>query len=174
MNVTSPHIVDHMTLERDTTESVFSITPRSAHRADAGDILLEAHAAARWARAIVPIIDCPGDPKTIALWGRWIAVSSGALRNWCRTAGVPARRSLIFGRLLRAVHLSDGGRHKPENVLDVVDRRTLVALLRSSGLDASGKLPGSLAEFLEIQTLVRDRDALLETRRLLTERQTRR
>jgi hypothetical protein len=132
--------------------------------------LPEAHAAARWAKAIVPLMDCPRDPKTIALWGDWIAVSPGALRNWCRTAGVSARRSLIFGRLLRAVHVSDGARHKPENVLDVVDRRTLAALLRFSGLNEHGDFPASVRQFLTIQTLIDDVDTLIEVERVLVAR----
>lgn len=147
---------------------------RRDERESAPDGHVELHAAGRWARAIVPIIDCPGDPKTIALWARWIAVSPGALRSWCRTAGVPARRSLIFGRLIRAVHLSEGGRHKPENVLDVVDRRTLLAMLRFSGLDETADFPATIDRFLAVQTLVRDPDTLLETQRALAEREARR
>ena len=81
----------------------------------------QAHAAARWARVVVPVLDAPEDPRTIKAWSRLLYVSPGALRNWCRTAGITPRRSLVFARLLRAVFLSDGGRHKPENLLDVVD-----------------------------------------------------
>lgn len=130
-----------------------------------------AHAAARWAHAIVPIVDCPIDPRTIEGWSRWIAASPGAIRNWCFTAGLAPRRSLVFARLLRAVILSEGGRRKPENLLDVVDRRTLRGLLSLAGLTAGGRLPSSVEEFLEHQVLVQDRDALREIRRALHERQ---
>jgi hypothetical protein len=126
----------------------------------------EAHAAARWARAIVPIIDCPQDPRTIAQWSRWIAASPAAIRNWCRKAGLTPRRSLVFGRMLRAVTRSEGGRHKPENIFDVVDVRTLSGLLRFAGISGQ-QLPKDIHEFLEQQTLIQDPDVLLELNRAL-------
>lgn len=127
----------------------------------------EPHAAVRWARAVIAVTDCPSDPKTIAGWGRWIAASSGAIRNWCFTAGIGPRRSLVFARMLRAVIFSEGGTRKPENLLDTVDRRTLVGLLRLAGLPTNGRLPPDVDEFLEQQVLVRDPDALDEVRRAL-------
>jgi CheY-like chemotaxis protein len=140
-------------------------------RHNPGDI--EGHAAARWARALVPVIDSPKDPRTITGWSRCVAASPGTLRNWCRTAGILPRRSLVLGRLLRAVVLSKGGRHKPENLLDVVDRRTLWGLLRFAGFGGGQGLPGDMETFLERQTLVRDPDALHELNRALEERRQR-
>jgi CheY-like chemotaxis protein len=128
----------------------------------------QAHAAARWARVVVPVLDASEDPRTIKAWSRLLYVSPGALRNWCRTAGITPRRSLVFARLLRAVFLSDGGRHKPENLLDVVDRRTLVSLLTFAGLSLERAFPDRLDVFLREQVLVRDPDALLEITRALT------
>jgi CheY-like chemotaxis protein len=134
---------------------------------------LEAHAVARWALALVPIIDAPKDPRTLAGWARWVAASPGALRNWCRTAGIPPRRSLVFARLLRAVFLGQGGRHKPENLIDVVDRRTLTAILRLGGMRPGDDFAPTVDEFLQRQTLVRDTDALREIKRAIGERQGR-
>jgi DNA-binding response OmpR family regulator len=57
-------------------------------------VSIEAHAARRWALALVPLIECPHDPRTIVEWSKSIAVSPGALRNWCRTAGVTPSRVL--------------------------------------------------------------------------------
>jgi CheY-like chemotaxis protein len=131
-----------------------------------------AHAAVRWANALVRIIDSPTDVATIQGWGAWIAASPGAVRNWCYTAGISPRRSLVFGRLLRAVILSEGGRHKPENVLNIVDRRTLAGLVAFAGLDAGKSLPHSAEEFMEHQTLVRDQDTLRELRRALRGKDT--
>lgn len=128
------------------------------------------HAAERWANAIVPIIECPGDPRTITGWSRCVAASPGAIRNWCVTAGISPRRSLVFGRLLRAVVLSEGGRRRPENLLDVVDRRTLCGLLRLGGFDHVHLFPTEAREFLERQTLVRDAEALRQIERALNER----
>lgn len=130
----------------------------------------EAHAAARWARVLVPIIDSPKDPRTISGWCRLAFVSPSALRNWCRMAGVSPRRSLVFARLLRAVLLGQGGRHKPENLLDIVDRRTLLGLLRLAGLNPQHDFPRDVDAFLQRQALIRDPDALSEIRRALATR----
>lgn len=130
----------------------------------------EAHAAARWARVLLPVLDSPKDPRTISGWSRLAFVSPGALRNWCRMAGISPRRSLVFARLLRAVFLGHGGRHKPENLLDVVDRRTLVGLLRLAGLNPQHEFPQDVDVFLHRQTLIRDPDALFEIRRALAAR----
>src|SRR5579872_5378065 len=60
---------------------------------DASDEHRIAHAAARWARLVVRVTESSRDTPTIDAWGRFVAASPGAVRNWCRTAGVPARRS---------------------------------------------------------------------------------
>jgi CheY-like chemotaxis protein len=120
----------------------------------------EWHAAARWARVLVPVLRARRDPRTIEGWSRVAYVSPGALRNWCRTAGISPRRSLVFARLLRAVILGQGGKHKPEDLLDVVDRRTLVGLLKFAGLDPHVGLPQGVDSFLRLQTLVRDEESL--------------
>jgi hypothetical protein len=122
---------------------------------------------------LIPIIHSPTDPRTIGQWSRLTYVSSGALRNWCRTAGISPRRSLVFARLLRAVYLSDGRRHKLENLLDVVDRRTLAGLLRFAGLTWKGEFPENPDEFLRKQSLVVDPKALEAIRQALATRRTR-
>lgn len=141
----------------------------AAARRDAPATVPQAHAASRWAKAVLPIVDCSTDPRTIAAWGRCIAASPGAIRNWCFTAGIGPRRSLVFGRLLRVVVLSEGGRHKLENLMDVADRRTALALLRLGGFDTPRTLPTHPHEFLERQTVVRDAAALLEIERALNQ-----
>jgi DNA-binding response OmpR family regulator len=128
-----------------------------------------AHAAARWARSLVPIIDAPADPKTIEAWSRLLFVSPGALRNWCRTADMSPRQSLVFGRLLRAVARARG-QHRPADLLDVVDLRTLRGLFKLVGLQEQD-LPTDIEAFLRRQTLVTDADALTEIHRALEQRQ---
>jgi hypothetical protein len=128
-----------------------------------------AHALVRWARALVPIVECLEDPRTMHQWARSVAVSAGALRTWCRAGGVTPRRSLVFGRLLRAVCLGGHGRYRLENLLNVVDRRTLVGLLRFSGFRNVQDFPCTVEEFLARQTLVRDPAALAEITRALAE-----
>jgi CheY-like chemotaxis protein len=129
--------------------------------------LTEAHAAARWARALAPITRSAKDPRTITNWSQLVSASPGALRNWCRTAGVSARRSLVFARLLRVATLSQGGRHRPQDLLDVVDRRTLVGLMKYAGLDPARPFPAGPDEFLQQQALVRDPTQLHEIKRAL-------
>jgi CheY-like chemotaxis protein len=131
-----------------------------------------AHAAARVAGALIRILDSPEDPRTIQAWARCAFASPGALRNWCRTAGLRPRQSLVFGRMLRAVIRGKAGCHKPENLLAVVDRRTLFGLFRYAGFDMQNDLPPTVEEFLRQQVLIRDPDALLEIRRALSERET--
>lgn len=88
-------------------------------------------------------------------------------------AGIGPRRSLVFGRLLRAVCLSEGGRRKPENLLDVVDQRTLLGLLRRGGFDRH-LIPTEVGDFLARQILVRDAEALRQIEQALIERRHRR
>src|SRR4029078_5150868 len=90
----------------------------------------ESHAAARLARAVVRAIDAPRDPKTLAAWGRAAAAAPGTLANWCRTAGLGPRAPLALARVLRAVLWRKMHGRRPEDLLDVVDRRTLVGLLK--------------------------------------------
>lgn len=141
-------------------------------RADVAPDVPQAHAAARWARALVPLIDAPSDPRTLTGWSRVVFASPGAIRNWCRTAGISPRRALVFGRLLRAVLQGRAGRHKPENLLDVVDRRTLAGLLRLAGLQENVEFPRDIDSFLQRQVLVRDPDMLLEVQRALESHRT--
>ena len=157
----------HGTVDRTLTAQGHCNALDSASRKSADQ---EAHAAARWAQAVVPILDSPRDPRTLAGWSDRIAASPGALRNWCRTVRIAPRRSLVFGRMLRAVVCNEGGRHKLENLLNVVDLRTLATLLRSAGFNGEDDFPKDADEFLNRQTLVRDPDALSEIKRALEER----
>jgi DNA-binding NarL/FixJ family response regulator len=129
-------------------------------------------AATQWACALVPILHARKDPRTIAEWSGLIAIPPGVLRQWCRMAGLSPRSSLVFGRLLRAVVLGKSGRHKPENLLDVVDRRTLESVLRAAGLNPRGEFPTDVETFLECQALVRDADTLCAVRHVLARLRT--
>jgi len=128
---------------------------------------LIAHAAMRWARAVVPIITSPSDVRTIGEWGRLIAAAPGTVRNWCHTADIRTRRSLVFGRLLRVAALSDGGKNRPEDLLDVVDRRTLLGLFRLAGLRNLQDVPPDVWSFLDRQCLVRNEEVLKAVKTLL-------
>ena len=92
------------------------------------------HAADRWAQAVTAILDCPFDPKTVAMWAKTIGVSEGALRDWCRLARCRPKNSLDFARLLRAILQSKEYGWDPFNLLDVANERTMKNLLRRGGL----------------------------------------
>jgi ActR/RegA family two-component response regulator len=127
------------------------------------------HAAERWAAVVVPVIDSPRDPKTLRAWGRWVAASPGAIRNWCRTANISAKRSLNFARMLRAVERHRRDRTPLEELLDVVDRRTLVKLCRL-GAPRSGppaQLPPTVEEYLRVQRWIDSETSLAAIRRRL-------
>src|SRR5262249_33722326 len=105
------------------------------------------------------VVDQSHDPRTLADWGRSVAVSSGAIRNWCQTAGISARNSLWFARTLRAVIEQFGTAGAPENLLDIVDSRTLSRVLRAAG-GTGDALPNGLQQFLNRQTFVTDNSAI--------------
>ncbi len=124
---------------------------------------LSSHAAARWAGAVVRAIDSPVDPKTIAVWGREIAAAPGTIKNWCRTAGVPPRASLAFARVLRAILWRQRTGRRPEDLLDVVDRRTLESLLRLGTPELrAAVLPNTVAQYFLRQRWISDQAALNE------------
>ena len=121
-----------------------------------------AYAAERWARAVVAVIDSPDDPRTLDAWARVAAAGRGTLRSWCRAAQVPAKASLDFARLLRAVVRSQDTAWDPQNTLDIVDSRTLRRLFERGGLlDVKPQgLPPSCESFLARQRLVSHETAL--------------
>jgi DNA-binding response OmpR family regulator len=119
----------------------------------------ERHALIRWADIVVRVVELRYDIKTLEEWARSVAVSVGALRNWCRTANLPARRSLLFARMLRAVIKHKAHPIPPAELLNVVDRRTLVKMLLTAG-GTSTDLPHDEQEFLERQRYVTNADAL--------------
>lgn len=58
------------------------------------------------------------------------------------------------------------GRNKPENLLDVVDRRTIAGMFRECDLN---QMPADVDQFLADQSLITDSELLAEIRsRLLT------
>jgi hypothetical protein len=92
------------------------------------------HAADRWAKAVAGMLDSPFDPKTVAMWGKAIGVSEGALRDWCRVAHCRPKSSLDLARLLRAIVQSQEYGWDPFNLLDVANERTMKNLLQRGGL----------------------------------------
>jgi ActR/RegA family two-component response regulator len=135
----------------------------AGQHADAG--IWAAHAGARWAMAVIAMVDSPEDPRTASEWGHAIGAGEGTLRNWCRTARVSQKRSLSLARLLRALYLSRSRQWLPEQLLNVVDRRTLNHLLEQGGV--GGTTAPTIDGFLRKQTLIVDRTAVAELRKAL-------
>jgi DNA-binding NarL/FixJ family response regulator len=128
-------------------------TAAAYERVDASAPPLVLHSIARWAEVVVRTIECQHDPRTLAEWGRAIGVSTGALRNWCRTARISARQSLLFARMLRAVVKQARNAVALEDLLNVVDRRTIAKMLAAAGSSPSG-LPQDVNEFLARQRFI--------------------
>jgi DNA-binding response OmpR family regulator len=124
-----------------------------------------AHAGARWANAVVGMVNAPEDPRTLSGWGLAIGAGEGTLRNWCRTARLSPKRSLSLARLLRALYLSGSRQWRPEQLLNVVDRRTLNRMLEQGGVN--GTTPPTIDGFLRQQTLIGDHSAVSELRKAL-------
>ena len=130
---------------------------------------LATHAVDRWAAVVVRAIGSSSDLRTLAEWGREVGVSTGALRNWCRTASVSARRSVLFMRVLRAVYRQRDTTLGAEDLLDIVDRRTIAKVISLSGGQGL-RLPSTVVEFLEHQRLIDDIRAVAAIRTELTRR----
>ena len=120
------------------------------------------HAAQRWANAVFGVIDSETDPTTIAAWGHGVGAGRGTLRVWCRAAKVSAKASLDFARVLRAVVVARECGWDPQNLLDIVDERTLRKLLTRSGFEGSpnGRWRPTPESFLQHQRLISDPDNL--------------
>lgn len=145
-------------------DQLLALVRESIERTSAeGSLTLVPHALRRWAEMVLKLVDSPSDVTTLRAWGRFSGASTGALRNWCRTAGLSPRRSLCLARMLRAVVLGQRFRVLPENLLNVVDRRTLVKLLVAGGCQSHGtpRLP-TVEDFLGRQRFIDNTDAIAE------------
>lgn len=131
----------------------------------------EAHAARRWAAAVLPVALSPNDVRTLAAWGRLAAAAPGTLKNWCATVPVSAKRSLDFARMLRVVLRMRHGKTPADTSLDVADSRTLGRLLRLGRTAHGHRVPvplrPSVQWYLETQGWVDDTAALHAIRELL-------
>lgn len=161
--------------EEDIVAAVERALAQHAHvddcdRAESALIPSEAHAAARWAQPIVRVIDARQDPRTLREFGRAVFVSVGCFRNWCRTTRVSSRASLSFARALRAVYRFEHDRStRPENLLSIVDQRTIVKFVRRCG-GRGDRLPDTVEDFLERQQFIANQEAIEAVRTLLKRR----
>jgi ActR/RegA family two-component response regulator len=116
-----------------------------------GDV--EPHALTRWAEVIVRFVSSQEDAATIHGFGRSIGVSAGAFRNWCRTARLSPRRSLLFARALRAVMHGETAGAAREPALCITDPRTRSKFFLASG-GTPQQLPPTVQAFFDRQRLI--------------------
>jgi hypothetical protein len=88
----------------------------------------------RWAGAVATLATASVDASSLDAWAGLLRLRRSTLCNRCRAAGAPPRSSLSFGRLARAIRAGDALDWRPEEVLDVMDERTLRSLLERGGL----------------------------------------
>jgi len=124
------------------------------------------HAIARWTDVIVRGVRSPKDMPTLNEWGKAVAVSKGGIRNWCYTANLSPRRSLQFMRVLRAVIKQQGSSSSAEDLLDIVDRRTLAKVLTRAG-GTSRELPKNVDQFFDRQQIIQNAKAVAAVRAAL-------
>lgn len=110
------------------------------------------------------LIDAPSDPTTTRQWSELAYASVGTLRNWCRTDGVPTRRSLLLGRLLRASRMNGRGELRLCDALNIIDVRTLARILRLASINERC-FPQDVNTMLATQQLVTNPIPLLELSR---------
>lgn len=105
------------------------------------------------------------------MWGRLVGASRGTLGARCRAARTTPRRSLELARILRALVLTSGSEAGFQDVMDVVDPRTVSRMFRRAGLPETGsqRVPISAREFVDCQQLVRNPAALGALAALLEE-----
>lgn len=123
--------------------------------------LIAGSAATRWASLVTRNIECPVDPRTLSIWGRFVGASVPTLRSRCEAIGVGTKASLDFTRLLRAIVRAIKARSDPVLEFDVCDARTIRRLFERGGLGepySFSSLP-PIGQFLAAQRLVSHRVA---------------
>ncbi len=90
--------------------------------------------AARWAGAVAAVACADVDIKTVDTWASSLNMAPATLRRHCRAAGIRPRDSLLMGRMLRSLLRGDRTNWRPEDILDVIDDRTLHSVLRRTSL----------------------------------------
>ena len=115
------------------------------------------HAQLRLAYKAVEFIASPNDAPTLPEFARMTGVSVAGFRNWCRTAGEQSRAYLQFARALRAVfRRAREPSESLENLLQIVDKRTLTKFIAANGGTRAG-MPVSVDALLRSQRLISNR-----------------
>ncbi len=131
-------------------------------------------AAERVAKAIVAVVDATNDPRNAEAWGRLAVASPGALRDWCRAAGLGCHDALGFARMLRAGFLAlaegtrDGAPVSLGLFIDIVDERYRARYIQRAGVSAERQF--SLDDYLQRQQFLDNKPVIDAVRLLLSAR----
>jgi hypothetical protein len=142
------------------------VRPAATARRDVTQALDGQERYVRWARRVTAVIEAPRDPTTLAAWARHVAAGARTLQRCCRVVHIPAKRSLDFARMLRAVCLSQRAGIPVLELLSACDERTCHRLIRTGGLDTEWD-HCTLEQFFLRQRFLQDLRALAAVRREL-------
>jgi hypothetical protein len=126
---------------------------------------VEVHPANRWGTLIGRALSCRHDLTTIGAWAKEAGICETQLRLRCRLAGVRAKVSLDFVRVLRAVLCRELRGGAITDYLDIGDTRTMKRLFARVGVTAPEK--ATLAEYIRVQHVIRDEALTEEIKHLL-------
>jgi ActR/RegA family two-component response regulator len=116
--------------------------------------------AERWAVHVLKGCEASGDLRTLGAWATFAGLSYSSLCESCRLAFVRPLDARDLTRILRAVVQSHVHQCRPEELLDIGDRRTLKALMARAGLSPTRNGHRvSIAEFLVSQRFVPSNNA---------------
>lgn len=88
----------------------------------------------RWAVCVRAVVVASEDIPSVGAWADIVNMARSTLCGRCRAVDASVRDSLAFGRLARALTLDDRLHWRPENVINVVNPRTMRSLLQKGGL----------------------------------------
>ncbi|OFW43352.1 MAG: hypothetical protein A3J29_20255 [Acidobacteria bacterium RIFCSPLOWO2_12_FULL_67_14b] len=111
-------------------------------------------------------LSCAYDLTTVGAWAREAGMCETQLRLRCRIAGVPAKVSLDFVRVLRAGLCREVRGGALTDYLDVGDPRTMRRLLARVG--RSGPDNPTVLEYVSAQRVIRDVALIEELKKVLT------
>lgn len=114
----------------------------------------EVHPAKRWGALVGLALSCAYDLTTVGAWAREAGMCETQLRLRCRLAGVPAKVSLDFVRVLRAALWREARGGALKDYLDVGDDRTMRRLLARVGLGRPEN--PTVLEYVGVQRVIRD------------------
>ena len=83
---------------------------------------------------IAAIALADSDTSSFEAWAALLKMSASTLRNRLREEGVRGRDALAFGRVARAIIRGDPNDWRPEDVMHVMDERTLGRLVVRAGV----------------------------------------